>query len=266
MNNLTQYPEALTIAGNDSGGGAGMEADIKTMQACKVFSTNVLVGITAQNTLGVDSIYPLPKEIINKQFESVFEDFDIKATKTGALFDTEHVKIVAKNIIKYNINNLVLDPVMIAKGGATLLTKDAIMALKKELIPLAYLITPNLPEAELLSSQKINNKKDIEIVAEKLQADGAKNVIIKGGHSNDENMFDFVKIGKEPGYWLHAKRIKTIRTHGTGDTLSSAITAFLAKGKSLKEAIYLAHEYLEKIIKKPLLIGHGHGPLNHGSW
>ncbi|WP_413627191.1 bifunctional hydroxymethylpyrimidine kinase/phosphomethylpyrimidine kinase [Fructilactobacillus vespulae] len=266
MDNLKQFPEALTIAGNDSGGGAGMEADIKTMQACKTFSTNVLVGITAQNTLGVQDIYPLPEKIINQQFQSVFSDFEIKAAKTGALFDGEHVSIVVKNIMKYRIEKLVVDPVMIAKGGAHLLTDEAVATLKNELLPHAYLLTPNLPEAELLSGQEIKKNEEIVKVANSLQLMGAKNVIIKGGHAKGEKVFDFVKIANQDGYWLQSNRIRTSRTHGTGDTLSAAITAFLAQEKDLTTSIKLAHQYLHSIIEKPFIVGHGHGPLNHGGW
>ncbi|WP_429971882.1 bifunctional hydroxymethylpyrimidine kinase/phosphomethylpyrimidine kinase [Fructilactobacillus sp. Tb1] len=261
-----QYPEAMTIAGTDSGGGAGMEADIKTMQACHTFSTNVVVGVTAQNTYGVQDLYPLPRKIVDAQFASIMDDFDIKAAKTGALFDSEHVKIVADNVKKYNLKNFVVDPVMVAKGGAKLLTDEAIQTLKDELLPLATLVTPNLPETELLAGQTVKTQVDMLNAAKKIQQMGCPNVMVKGGHGDEDMVYDFVKLADGNEFWLESKRVNTIRTHGTGDTLSSAIVAYLAQGMDLETAIRKAHQYLETIINLPLPIGHGHGPLNHGEW
>ncbi|WP_395389333.1 bifunctional hydroxymethylpyrimidine kinase/phosphomethylpyrimidine kinase [Fructilactobacillus frigidiflavus] len=266
MDELKQFPEALTIAGTDSGGGAGMEADIKTMQACHTFSTNVVVGVTAQNTYGVQDLYPLPQQIIDAQFASIMADFEIRAAKTGALFDLERVQMVVKNLKKYQIPNLVVDPVMVAKGGAKLLTDEAIQTLKTDLLPLATLVTPNLPEAELLADQKVETQVDMLNAAKRIQTLGCPNVIIKGGHGHEAVVYDFVKLGDDDEFWLESKRIDTIRTHGTGDTLSSAIVAYLAQGIKLETAIHQAHDYLATIISQPLPIGHGHGPLNHGEW
>ncbi|MCF6514691.1 bifunctional hydroxymethylpyrimidine kinase/phosphomethylpyrimidine kinase [Lactobacillus sp. S2-2] len=267
MNEINQYPEVLTIAGTDSGGGAGIQADTKTMQAYEVFSTQVIVGVTAQNTIGVQELFPLPASIIASQFKSVFGDFDIKALKTGALFDKEHVQIVVDNLKQYSFNNLVIDPVMVAKGGAKLLSDDAIATLKQNLLPLGTLVTPNLLEAEILCDQEIKTYDDMKMAAKKIRDLGVENVMIKGGHTdNQTEIYDYVLFSDDTDLWLNAPRIDTKRTHGTGDTLSSAIISNLAKGFSLKEAIKNAHEYLKKIIKNPLLIGHGHGPLNHGNW
>lgn len=267
MEKLQQYLEVLTIAGTDSGGGAGIQADTKTMQAHKVFSTQVIVGVTAQNTFGVQDIFPLPASMISNQFQSIFDDFEIQAVKTGALFDKEHVEIVVNNLNQYPIKNLVIDPVMVAKGGAKLLSDDAIISVKNRLLPLGVLVTPNLLEAEILSDQTIKNYDDMKSAAQKIKGFGVQNVMIKGGHSdNQTEIYDYILFSDGTELWLSAERIDTKRTHGTGDTLSSAIVSNLAKGFSLRDAIINGHGYLKKIIKNPLLIGHGHGPLNHGNW
>lgn len=267
MSELNQYPEVLTIAGTDSGGGAGIQADTKTMQAYEVFSTQVIVGVTAQNTFGVQNLFPLPASVIAAQFKSVFDDFQIKALKTGALFDQEHVDIVVDNLKQYPFKNLIIDPVMVAKGGANLLSDDAIATLKQNLLPLGTLVTPNLLEAEILSDQAIKTYDDMKSAAKKIKELGVQNVMIKGGHTdNQKEIYDYVLFADKTELWLSAPRIDTKRTHGTGDTLSSAIVSNLAKGLSLEASIKDAHEYLKRIIKNPLLIGHGHGPLNHGNW
>ncbi|EKK20838.1 bifunctional hydroxymethylpyrimidine kinase/phosphomethylpyrimidine kinase [Lactobacillus florum] len=263
---IQQYPTALTIAGSDSGGGAGLQADLKTMQACQTFSTNVIVGITAQNTLGVQGQYPLPKQVVTRQFASILADFHIQAVKTGALFDAEHVQMVADELQWSRLPNLTVDPVMIAKGGAHLLTPAGIRKMKSQLLPQATIVTPNLPEAELLAEQQIISEADRLSAAKKIQQLGAKNVIIKGGHGSDPLVKDYVRLANGDDFWLTAPRVKTKRTHGTGDTLSASITAFLAQGLGISTAIQRAHAYLEMIIEKPLVLGHGHGPLNHGGW
>ncbi|CAM2815426.1 bifunctional hydroxymethylpyrimidine kinase/phosphomethylpyrimidine kinase [Fructilactobacillus fructivorans] len=265
-NEIKQYPEALTIAGTDSGGGAGMEADIKTMQACQVFSTNVVAGITAQNTIGVQDTYPLPEKIINEQFASICDDFDIKATKTGALFDERHVQLVSDNIKKYKLGQIVVDPVMVAKGGSILLEESAIETLINELIPLADLVTPNLPEAEKITNQSIESDEEVKKAARNIQIAGAKNVMIKGGHGTNKIVKDYVLLEDGSDFWLTVNRVDTVRTHGTGDTLSSAIVSALARGETMESAIRFGKNYLDKIIRKPLIIGHGNGPLNHGMW
>ncbi len=236
------------------------------MQACQTFSTNVVVGVTAQNTLGVQGQYPLPRGIVNEQFKSVLANFAIKAAKTGALFDAEHVSMVADNLAHYQLQNVVVDPVMVAKGGAHLLTEQGIKTLKEKLLPQADVVTPNLPEAEILAGQKINSESDVKQAAIKIQQLGSPNVIIKGGHAQDATVSDYVRLADGTDYWLTSPRINTERTHGTGDTLSAAIVAYLAQGADLKTAINKAHKYLADIIQHPLYIGNGHGPLNHGSW
>ncbi|GAP00271.1 bifunctional hydroxymethylpyrimidine kinase/phosphomethylpyrimidine kinase [Fructobacillus ficulneus] len=266
MRDVLQYPTALTIAGSDSGGGAGMQADLKTMQACRTYSTAVVVGLTAQNTLGVQGAYPTALDVIDQQFASIFADFDVRAAKTGALFDRDHVLQVVENLKKYEVTNLVVDPVMVAKGGAALLDSAGIDALREDLLPLATLITPNLPEAELLAEMPIASQDDMVVAAHKIMAAGAKNVMIKGGHGHGPVVYDYVLLADQVGFWLTGDRVATTSKHGTGDTLSAAITAYLAQGESLSVAIALGHQYMNKIIGQPLNIGHGHGPLNQGQW
>ncbi|GAP02568.1 phosphomethylpyrimidine kinase [Fructobacillus pseudoficulneus] len=261
-----QYPTALTIAGSDSGGGAGMQADIKTMQACETFSTVVVVGLTAQNTLGVQGAYPTELSVIDEQFASVMADFDVRAAKTGALFDRDHVLQVAKNLRDYNQANLVVDPVMVAKGGATLLDPAGIEALKQSLLPLATLVTPNLPEAELLADMTITSRDEMVQAAKKIRELGVANVIVKGGHGDGPVIYDYVLLADQEGFWLEGPKVETSSKHGTGDTLSAAITSFLAQGDDLKTAIIKGHRYMNTIIGIPLPLGHGHGPLNHGRW
>ncbi|MDN6899595.1 bifunctional hydroxymethylpyrimidine kinase/phosphomethylpyrimidine kinase [Oenococcus sicerae] len=258
-----QYPEVLTIAGSDSGGGAGIQADIKTMQACHVYSSSILVAITAQNTLDVQAVLPMPIKMINAQFASIYADFDIKAAKTGMLADSQHVRCVVKNIKQYHITPLIVDPVMVAKGGTRLLTQEAIETIIQDLIPLADIVTPNLPEAEAITNMRIISKADFETAAKKIAAMGAKNVIIKGGHGQGKTVSDYVLLADGHDFWLSGDRYDTKRKHGTGDTLSSAITSALAKGYSIEKAIRFGKKFVDMAIKKGIVVGHGHGPLNH---
>ena len=261
--NSKKVPETLTIAGSDSGGGAGMQADIKTMQEHHVFATNVVVGLTAQNTLGVQSVLPTPVEMINAQFDSLYDDFDIKAAKTGALFDQERVETVVSNINKHNIHPIVVDPVMVAKGGARLLDDSGINAIINKLMPIADIVTPNLPEAEVIYGKKIETNDDVITAAAHIQQLGAKNVIIKGGHQQGDTLSDYVLLESGISFTIESKKYDTVRKHGTGDTLSSAIVANLAKGASIKEAIIEGKRYIDTILQSEIIVGHGHGPLNH---
>lgn len=261
--NSKKVPEALTIAGSDSGGGAGMQADIKTMQEHHVFATNVVVGLTAQNTLGVQSVLPTPVEMINAQFNSLYDDFDIKAAKTGALFDQKRVEAVVANINKHNIHPIVVDPVMVAKGGARLLDDSGIDTIINKLMPIADIVTPNLPEAEVIYGKKIETNDDVIAAAAHIQQLGAKNVIIKGGHQQGDTLSDYVLLESGISFTIESKKYDTVRKHGTGDTLSSAIVANLAKGASIKEAIIEGKRYIDTILQSEIIVGHGHGPLNH---
>lgn len=262
-----QYPQALSIAGSDSGGGAGMQADLKTIQERHVFATTVLVAITAQNTLGVQDALALPQSIIDAQFASLNADLAIKACKTGMLADVAQVKAVVANLKRYDFGPLTVDPVMIAKGGAPLLSEAAIQTVHDELLPLATIVTPNLPEAEKLTGLSIQTQTDMTQAAKQLQALGAKNIIIKGGHFTAESESnDYVLLENGADFWMTAKRVATVRTHGTGDTLSACITAELAKGQSIKNAIQTGKAFVESAIKDGILVGHGHGPLNHWAY
>lgn len=263
-----EFPQTLTIAGTDSGGGAGIMADLKTMQERRVFSTAVVVAVTAQNTLGVQDFMALPQKLIDEQFVSLAADFKIRACKTGMLADAAHVHGVVTNLKRYDFGPLTVDPVMIAKGGAALLADDAVATVRDELLPLADVLTPNLPEAKRLTGLPIDNREEMEQAAVELQNLGAKNVVIKGGHDAEQpdQSRDFVLLADGRSFWLSAPRIDTVRTHGTGDTLSSCITAELAKGHDFESAIRLGKEYVTAAIAHPIEVGHGHGPLNHWAY
>lgn len=257
------FPQALTIAGTDSGGGAGIAADFKTMQMRHVFATMVVVAVTAQNTLGVQDAFPMPTKLVDEQFASLASDLNIRACKTGMLADADHVRAVVRNLKKYDFGPLTVDPVMIAKG-VPLLSEDAISVVRDELVPLADLVTPNLPEAEKLTGMTITTEDEMVAAGKQLQARGAKNVIVKGGHFNSKGTAnDFVLLADGRHFWMTAPRVATHNTHGTGDTISACITAELAKGHSMEEAIRTGKAYVEATIRDGINVGHGHGPLNH---
>lgn len=261
------FPQTLTIAGTDSGGGAGVMADLKTMQERNVFGTAVIVAVTAQNTLGVQDFMALPTKLIDEQFASLNDDLRIRACKTGMLADAEHVHCVVENLKRYSFGPLTVDPVMIAKGGAALLADDAVATVRDELVPLADVLTPNLPEAERLTGMTIETSEQMERAALALQKLGAKNILIKGGHeATPDKASDFVLMADGRSFWLTAPRLDTVRTHGTGDTLSSCITAELAKGVDFETAIRVGKDYVTAAIAHPIEVGHGHGPLNHWAY
>lgn len=266
MNKINSFPQALTIAGTDSGGGAGIMADMKTMQECRVFATAVVVAVTAQNTVGVQNFQALSEEIINDQFSSLNDDLEIRACKSGMLADADHVDWVYQNLDKYDFGPFVLDPVMIAKGGAQLLSDQGIEMIKTKLIKLATLITPNMPEAERLIDDKIESQSGMLIAAQKIQKLGAKNVLIKGGHGDSETVRDLVLLEDGNYFWMDSKRVHTDRTHGTGDTISSAIVSRLALGDDMRSAILFGKDFVEKAIKNTIQVGRGHGPLNHWAY
>ena len=254
---------ALTIAGSDSGGGAGIQADLKTFSALGVYGMSVLTSITAQNTIGVQGVHDLPPDFVGLQIDSVMQDIGADAVKTGMLSNAQIIKIVSKKIKEYQVRNLVIDPVMITKGGDRLLREDAVKELKEDLIPLAIVVTPNFSEAEVLSGLRIQNIEDVKEAAREIYKLGAKNVLVKGGHLlSSEEAIDLLYNGQTFSEFK-AERIDTKNTHGTGCTLSSAIAAELAKGKEVEEAIKIAKRYITLAIKNSLTIGHGHGPLNH---
>lgn len=252
---------ALTIAGSDSGGGAGIQADLKTFSALGVYGMSVITAVTAQNTQEVRSVQDIDISIIKDQIEAVFDDIPVDAVKIGMLSSATTADAVAQSLQKYHPKFVVLDPVMVSKGGHHLLQPNAISAVKEILIPLATLITPNIPEAEVLVNKTIHSPEDMKDACLALQSLGAKAILLKGGHLNgDPN--DLLFDGKE-FTWIKGVRIHTKNTHGTGCTLSSAIAANLAKGDSLIEAIQKAKKYITMAITHSLNIGKGHGPTNH---
>ncbi|MBM7652892.1 bifunctional hydroxymethylpyrimidine kinase/phosphomethylpyrimidine kinase [Neobacillus cucumis] len=256
---------ALTIAGSDSGGGAGIQADIKTFQELEVFGMSVITAVTAQNTLGVHGVYPMTPEAVVKQIQAIGEDIGTDALKTGMLFSSDIIEAVAEQIRKYNWKNLVVDPVMIAKGGASLLLQEAVFAMKTHLLPLAKLITPNIPEAEVLTGMTIISLEDKKEAARKLCALGVEAVVIKGGHDEDDAASTDLLYDGSEFYTFTNNRIPTKNTHGTGCTFSAALTAELAKGATVYDAVLTAKEFIQAAIEDGIEIGHGHGPTNHGA-
>ena len=252
----------LIIAGSDSSGGAGIQADVKTVTALGSYAMTAVTAVTSQNTTGVKSIVPInPKEILN---QIIFTSKDIKpdVIKIGMLHSTKVINSVIKSLNIIKVKKIVLDPVMIAKGGAKLIDDKAIIAIKKRLIKKVTLITPNIPEAEILTNTRIRNKEDMIFAANKLLKLGAKNVLIKGGHLDTKLVIDIL-VNKFEIRIFKNQRYKTKNTHGTGCTLSSAITVFLSCGKPLKKSCELGIKYVSFAIKTNPKYGKGHGPINH---
>lgn len=255
-------PKALTIAGSDSGGGAGIQADLKTFTAFKVFGMSAITSITAQNTLGVFEIYDLPPETVQKQIDVVCEDIGVDAAKTGMLSNANIISAVADSIMKNNITKLVVDPVMRAKSGALLLRPEAEEALIEKIFPLATVITPNIPESEALIKRNIRGLKDMKEAAKYIMDYGPRNVLIKGGHLEGKYSIDILYNGSE-FYEFGADRVYTRNTRGTGCTFSSAITSMLAWGYDIITSIDVAKRYITEAIRQSFEIGKGYGPLNH---
>jgi hydroxymethylpyrimidine kinase/phosphomethylpyrimidine kinase len=253
--------KVLTIAGSDSGGGAGIQADIKTITALGGFGMSVITALTAQNTLGVQGIHEVPIDFVEKQFDSVASDIGIDAAKTGMLSSSEIMRSVAKKIREYGIEKLVVDPVMVAKGGAMLIREEAKKTLIEELLPLSFVVTPNVLEAEELTGIKISSVEGMKKAAELINQKGSANVFVKGGHMSGEAL-DILYDGKE-FHELTSERIETTDTHGTGCTLSAAIATGLAQGMGVYDAVKRAKEYITTAIRFSLRIGGGHGPTNH---
>ncbi len=263
---VKQYLRVLTIAGSDSGGGAGIQADLKTISANGCYGMSVITALTAQNTLGVSGIHPVPVDFVRLQMEAVLSDIGTDAVKIGMLFSPELIQCVADQLRRFELKNIVLDPVMVATSGDKLLQDEAIEALKKYLIPLADIITPNLPEAEVLLGRKIRTIEMLEQAAVDLADLGCSNILIKGGHREGEESDDLLYLGADKkSVLLHGFRINTNNTHGTGCTLSAAIAAYLAHGKSVEEAVRQAKEYITGAIIKgaDYVTGKGHGPVHH---
>ena len=258
--------KVLTIAGSDSGGGAGIQADLKTFQELEVFGMSAITAVTAQNTLGVQGVHPIPAEFVSSQIDSVAQDLGVNALKTGMLFSTEIIEIVSEKIKQYDWKKVIVDPVMIAKGGASLLQYEAITAMKKYLLPVAYIVTPNIPEAEELTGMRIENHEDKIEAAKRLLDLGVKNVVIKGGHDQDPDECIDLLFDGENAHVFKSKRMGTKNTHGTGCTFSAAITAEIAKGSTVFEAVSVAKSFITAAIREDLQLGNGHGPTNHWAY
>ncbi len=260
-----QYKRVLTIAGSDSGGGAGIQADIKTISACGCYAMSAITAITVQNTTGVSGVYPVPPEAVSGQIIAVLDDIGTDAVKIGMLYSSEIIMAIKDALEKYRIKNIVLDPVMVAASGDKLLQDEAIETLKKELIPLARVITPNIPEAGILLGEKIQSN-NMTAMAVKLSMNKSVSVLLKGGHLTGNDLTDiFYNAEDDSVIELKSKRIVTSNNHGTGCTLSSAVASFLAKGLPLNDAVQNARDYIYQAIVNgaEYTLGKGHGPVHH---
>jgi len=259
---LKPKSKILIIAGSDSSGGAGIQADIKTVTALGAYAMTAITAVTVQNTTGVNTVVPINPKIIEKQILFTCGDIKPNVIKIGMLHSSQVITSVVNALKKVKVSKIVLDPVMVAKGGARLINQSAIKTLKNKLIKKVYLVTPNIPEAEILTKIKIKSLEDMTKAANILLNLGAKNVLIKGGHRNTKNMEDILVNKKEIKIFKN-KKIKTKNTHGTGCTLSSAVSTFLSCGKPLKKSCELGIKYVNQAIGSNLNYGKGHGPINH---
>lgn len=261
---MKRYATVLSIAGSDSGGGAGIQADLKTISALGCYATTAITALTAQNTIGVSEIFPLPVAFVEKQIIAVMSDIGADAVKIGMLFSSEIMLSLKKLILKYNMKNVVLDPVMVASSGDRLIESQGIETLK-ELIPLSGIITPNLEEAKILLNKKEIHKSGMEYAALELLKFGSQAVFLKGGHLYEEELIDVYVDQEGNEMILESKKIESRNIHGTGCTLSSAIASFLALGMSMKEASLEAQHFINQAIKKgkKIRVGEGKGPVNH---
>jgi len=255
-------PIVLSIAGSDSGGGAGIQADLKTFQAFSTFGTTAVTAITAQNTRGVTAVHVIPSDMVRAQIEAVASDLPPVAFKTGMLATRELVDVVSASIREYALRNFVLDPVMVATSGDSLLAADAELAIAQSLIPLATVVTPNLDEASILLRRPVSTLAEMRAAAAALVEMGARAALVKGGHLPGDELVDVLFDGEDWREWRH-RRIDTSSTHGTGCTLSAAITAGLGHGRSLVDSVDDALRYVQSAIREAPGLGSGHGPLNH---
>jgi hydroxymethylpyrimidine/phosphomethylpyrimidine kinase len=261
-----RYTKALTIAGSDSGGGAGIQADLKTFSALGCYGMSVVTALTAQNTTGVTGIHAVPPDFVVQQMAAVFSDIGADAVKIGMLYSAELIEAVADELRRHEVSNIVLDPVMVAQSGDKLLQDAAITALKENLLPLATVLTPNLPEAAVLLGREVKGLDDMQAAAKSLAACGSRSVLLKGGHAHGDDSSDVLYITDDDFcVVLGDRRVRTANTHGTGCTLSSAIAAYLAKGEAIAAAIRKAKAYIGEAIRAgaPYRLGHGSGPVHH---
>jgi len=265
-NEPQRYTRVLSIAGSDSGGGAGIQADLKTFAALGCYGMTAITALTAQNTLGVSGIHGVPPEMLKAQLSAVLDDIGVDAVKIGMLHAPEIVRTVAWALRHYGVKQVVLDPVMVATSGDRLIAPDTVQVLVDELFPLATVVTPNLDEAALLLGRPIADAGELEAAARDLLALGAQAVLLKGGHLPGDEVADLLVSGDGPAQRLASPRIASRNTHGTGCTLSSAIAAYLALGKPLGQAVAQARSYILQAIAEgaDVYTGAGHGPLNHG--
>ena len=261
MAGVTSIPKVMTIAGSDSGGGAGIQADLKTFAALGAYGTSVITAITAQNTLQVTAVHEVPPEMVAAQIEAVLKDIGADAVKTGMLSSAPIIEVVAEELRRHGVQRLVVDPVMVAKSGDRLLREDAVEALRTRLLPLATVVTPNVPEAEVLAGMRIETAEDAKRAAQHIVDQGAKAVVLKGGHLAGpavDRLYDGQTLRE-----FSAPRIETSSTHGTGCTFASAMAVGLAKGMDLVEAVAQAKDFVTEALRRAYPVGHGHGPLNH---
>jgi hydroxymethylpyrimidine/phosphomethylpyrimidine kinase len=263
---IHQYPRVLSIAGSDSGGGAGIQADLKTFAALGCFGMTAITALTAQNTCGVRAIHPVPPDMLRAQIDAVLEDIGADAVKVGMLHSPEIVRTVAQAIDRHQLSRVVFDPVMVATSGAKLIDDPAIAVLVAELFPRTALITPNLDEAALLVGRPLASAQDMAQAAAELVARGARAVLLKGGHLAGDKVIDVLLEASGEPIWMAAPRIDTANTHGTGCTLSSAIAAHLALGATLAQAVQQARDFVRQALQAGASVktGQGSGPLNHG--
>lgn len=266
MVNRKSYKRVLTIAGSDSGGGAGIQADIKTISACGCYAASAITAITVQNTLGVTAVQGLPIDIITGQIAAVIDDIGVDAIKIGMLHSSEVIAGVREMLLKYRVRNVVLDPVMVSTSGHRLIEESAIESLRRDLLPLARVITPNIPEAEILLGEKLRQQSDLPEAARRLGERVHTSVLLKAGHLTEDELVD-IFYDHETGeiHRLPSVRVHTPNTHGTGCTMSSAFAAMLARDYELPEAARRAKDYINQAIiaGADYQIGHGHGPVHH---
>ena len=256
-------PRILSIAGSDPSGGAGIQADIKTVSALGGYAMTAITSLTAQNTLGVEAIHNVPIGFIEQQIRLVIDDIGVDAIKTGMLYSAEIVNLVADLVAEYKVGNLIVDPVMVASSGDSLIADAAAKAIKNKLLPLATIVTPNIPEAEILSGIKINNVDDMWRAAKEIQQLGESAVLLKGGHGNGDILTDILLDKSGEQYSFESKKIDTRNTHGTGCTYASAIATLLGDGMDMPKAVEKAHDYVRKAIEQAPNLGNGKGPIEH---
>ena len=254
---------ALTIAGSDSGGGAGIQADLKTFSALGVYGASVITAVTAQDTQRVYDFVELAPAFVAAQIDAVLGDIGADAVKTGMLSSAPIVEAVAERLQRWEVTTLVVDPVMVAKAGDRLLREDAVEALKSKLLPLALVVTPNIPEAEVIVGRELKTWDDLREAAREIHAMGARNVVMKGGHRVDEATATDVLFDGQTFREFSVGRVDTTSTHGTGCTLASAIAATLAKGESVEHAVMAAKAYVTRALQEAFPLGRGHGPVHH---